>query len=307
MAVGCETGTSPGPVWSDMGRTPPWDRSGRAGRASNGQWLASITGMPRRATVVGLVFHLGLSLLLATILLDILRDVVPPGLARRIAFNSEGYTAALLLALWIQFARPRLSSRTWEWPVTIAAGLALVAIGYLLFTSELPSRFKTLNETMFALALVIPYVQVRRPVPAPLAIGISAVILGVTVALNRTDFVVLLSETLALLLLAPLALDVVDRGILDERRSTSPRLRYAWYALLVLMPMTFSILFHEEAFSGGLLAEVVRYGVRLHEAFVGILLVQLYFAVGLRRTGRVPDTAEAIERPRPSTSAGRTD
>ncbi len=89
MAVGCETGTSPELVWSDMGRTPPWDRSGRAGRASNGQWLASITGMPGRATVVGLVFDLGLSLLLATTLLDVLRDVVPPGLARRIGATAR--------------------------------------------------------------------------------------------------------------------------------------------------------------------------------------------------------------------------
>ncbi len=75
--------------------------------------------MPRRPTVVGLVFHLGLSLLLVTILPHLLRDVVRQGSRAGSAFNSASYTAALLLALWIEPARPRLSSRTWEWPVTL--------------------------------------------------------------------------------------------------------------------------------------------------------------------------------------------
>jgi hypothetical protein len=262
--------------------------------------------MPRRAMVVGPVFYLGLSVLMAMILFDVLREVVPAGLARRIGYNSEGYTAALLLALWVQFARPRLRGRASEWPVTVAAGLLLATIGVLLFTSDLPSRFKTLNETMFALALVIPYVQVRRPVPVRLALCASGLLLVVTVVFNRTEFVVLLSETLALLLLAPIAFDVIDRGILDEHAPTSSRLRYAWYLLLALLPVTSSLLFHGQTFGGGLLAEAVRYEVRLHEAFVGILLVELYFAVGLRRTGRRPSTAVGGRRPSPTGTPGRT-
>ncbi len=238
-----------------------------------------------RETVVGTAFYLGLGFLLGAILFDVLREVIPPNIARRIGFNSEGYTAALLLALWVQFVRPPLRGRPREWPVTLLAGLVLATIGVLLFTSDLPSRFKTLNETMFALALVIPYVQVRRPVPMRLALCISGLLLVITVAFNRTEFVVLLSETLALLLLAPIAFDVIDRGILDGHAPTSPRLRYAWYTLLVLLPVTSSLLFHNQTFGGGLLAEAVRYEVRLHEAFIAILLVQLYFAVGLRRTG----------------------
>jgi hypothetical protein len=241
--------------------------------------------MPQRSTVLGLVFYLGLSLLMATILLNIFGELIPPAIAVRIDYNSEGYIAALLLALWIQFVRPRLCGRAWQWPVTIAAALALVALGLLLLNSQLPSRFRTLNEPMLALALVITYVQVRRPLPPRLAVGLSTAVLAVTVTLSRSEYVTLLAELLGLALLVPLALDVIDRGILDPHQPTSRRLRYGWYTLLVLIPTASSLLYHGQVV-GGLFGEVIRYQVRLHESFIAILLVQLYFAVGLRRIGR---------------------
>ena len=37
---------------------------------------------------------------------------------------------------------------------------------------------------------------------------------------------------------------------------------------------------------GGLVGEFTRYGVRIHEAFIAMLLLSLYFAVALGRTGR---------------------
>jgi hypothetical protein len=262
--------------------------------------------MPQRRTVLGLVFYLGLTLLLAAILLDVLRELIPRGIAVRVGYNSEGYAAALLLALWIQFARPRLSVTGRQWPVTLAAALALAVIGLLLATSQLPSRFKTMNETMFGLALVIPYVQVRRPVSPRLAVGLSAAVLAVTVAFNRTEYVTLLAEMLGLALLAPLAFDVIDRGILDPHQPTSRRLRYAWYTLLVLLPTASSLLYHEHALSG-LLGEAIQYQVRLHECFIAIVLVELYFAVGLGRTGRPAATEAAPERAHATPATARVD
>jgi hypothetical protein len=88
-----------------------------------------------------------------------------------------------------------------------------------------------------------------------------------------------------ILVLAPLALDVVDRGILDPAARTSTAARRGWYALLVLAPLAFSVLEYQVGVSG-LAGEAVRYLVRITEAFVCLLLVELYFAVGLRRTGR---------------------
>lgn len=260
--------------------------------------------MSQRRTVLGLVYYLGLSLLIATILLNVLRELIPPGIAVRIGYNSEGYTAALLLALWIQFVRPRLSGHAWQWPVTLLTGLALAVIGLLLINSELPSRFRTLNETMFGLALVIPYVQVRRPVPPWLAVGLSAAVFAVTVAFNRTEYVTLLAELLGLALLAPLAFDVIDRGILDPHQPTSRRLRYAWYTLLLLIPTASSLLYHGQVI-GGLAGQAIRYQVRLHECFIAILLVEFYFAVGLRRIGREPATEAILEGPKPTTSTAR--
>jgi len=250
--------------------------------------------MPQRRTVVMVAFYLGLSALIALIMADVLRDLIPAGIAARVGYNSEGYAAALLLGLWIQFVRPRLAGHAWQWPVTLAAGAAFAVVGLLLYDSDLPSRVKTLNETLLALALVIPYVQVRRPLPPRLAVGLSAAVLAVVIAFNRTEYVTTFAEGLGLLLLVPLAFDVVDRGILQPDQPTSRRLRYGWYALLVLLPITSSLLYHGQVF-GGLVGEAIRYEVRLQESFICIVLLHLYFAIGLGRTG--PEAGPAPQAP----------
>jgi hypothetical protein len=260
--------------------------------------------VPRHQSAVVLLYFAGLAALMAALLLNVLQDVIPSGVAARIGFNSEGYIAALLLALWIQFVRPRLTDRPWQWPVTLAVGAAFAAIGLVLFDSDLPSRVKTLNESMFGLALVIPYVQLRRPLPRWVPWTLSSLVLAVIVVFNRTTDVTLLSEGLGMLVLVPLGLDVVDRAILDPERATSARLRYGWYALLVLMPIMSSLLYHGQVF-GGLAGEVVRYEVRLHEAFICMLLVELYFAVGLGRTGRKAAAGRGPDRRADPDSVGR--
>jgi hypothetical protein len=93
------------------------------------------------------------------------------------------------------------------------------------------------------------------------------------------------AESFAVLVLAPIGLYVVDRGILDPQASTSAALRYAWYAFLLLAPVVFTVLEYGIGV-GGPAGDATRYAVRTTEAFVGVVLIELYFAVALARTGR---------------------
>ncbi len=241
--------------------------------------------MSKSQRVISIVFYAGLGAVLAAILTTLLPELLPEALASKVSYNSEGYVLAVLLGLWIQFARPRLSGTSREWPVTALAAAACLAVGIFLFNSDLPSRFKTLNETFIALSLIIVYVQARRRQPQWVAITLSLVVLAIIVLFSTTDLVTNLAESLGMLLLVPLAFDVVDRGILSPEAVTSPRLRYGWYAALIVVPTTFSLLWHFGSLTG-LAYDITRYDIRMHEAFVGILLVELYFAVGLGRTGQ---------------------
>jgi len=246
----------------------------------------SLSAGTRRRRVLSWLFYGGLLLLMAAILTTLLGRLLPAELARRIGFNSEGYTLAVVLAGWIQFVRPKLTRAT-RWQVTLVAAAACLALALALYTSALPSQFKTLNETFFALSLILPYVTLPRPLrrwPPMASVGLLvAVLVGVASSPAQSP-VVLLAETVAALILVPLAFDVVDRGILEPTARTVSGLRYCWYAVLVVVPLLV-VLLGTEARSGGGFADVLEYLGRVHEAVIGILLVQLYFAVGLGRTG----------------------
>jgi hypothetical protein len=212
-------------------------------------------------------------------------EVMPNSVASRIGHNSEGVVLALLIAPWIEFVRPRLVGTSREWPVTLVVAAVCTIVALLLLQSDLPSRFRTLNETFLAAAVVIPYLQLRRPLPGRLAVIASAVVLAVIVVANRTTVVTDLAETLAVLLLVPIGFDVVDRGILDPDAATSPRLRLGWYVAMVVTPIAFSVLEYNVGFDG-YVGELTRYGVRVAEAFIFMLLVELYFTVLHGRVGR---------------------
>ena len=242
------------------------------------------------------VFYGGLALVLASILFQWLGRITPDAVATRVGHNSEGYLAALVVAGWIQYARPRLTGHRREWVVTGVVAAVALAIGLLLLASDLPSRWRTLNETFLALALLLPYLQLRRPLPRVLAGGIAAGLLVVVVVFESTAAVTDLAETFGILILAPVALDLVDRGILDRDAGTSTRARWLWYGALVLVPVALSVLEYQIGVDG-ILGVAIRYGVRVTEAFVCLLLVELYLAVGLGWTGRrsVTDRAEAAD------------
>ncbi len=254
---------------------PMTKRPGRTPGASVRRWAFMAT------------FYGGLVLLMVLILSGGLGAVLPAELARRIGYNSEGYALAVLLAAWIQFVLPRLHAGT-RWAVTLlVAGLSL-ALGAALVSSDLPSSFTTLNEAFFALGLVLPYLALTRPLPRwPALLSTALLVLVVLgVATSSADSpVVRLAETLVVLILMPLAFDLVDRGILDPAARTSAVLRCAWYAALVIIPIVVVLLGNDVREGGGVHA-VLQYIGRVHEAVIGVLLVQLYFAVALGRRGR---------------------
>lgn len=235
--------------------------------------------------IMGAVFYGGLVVVLGGILAGLWPALLPPAISVRVGHNSEGFLLALLLAPWIQFVRPRLAGTAREWPVTAAVAAVCAALGVFLLVTDLPSRVRTLNEAFLAAALLIPYVQLRRPLRTSVAGAITAGTLAVMVFGERTQSVTDLAEVLGVLLLAPIALDLVDRAILDGSARPSPRLRSGWYAFLVAAPVLFSVLEYRVGVGGGAL----RYAVRITEAFVCLLLVELYFAVTPPRRRPPPD------------------
>lgn len=210
-----------------------------------------------------------------------LNNLLPSGVARHIAADSEGYVLALLLPLWIEYARPRLTGRRAEPVITAAAAALMLGVFLLLYNSHsIIGTVTTLNETFFALVFLIPYVQPDRRPPAYVAWGCTLGVLLVVLVTDRTSLIAAttkLAEGYVMMMLAPVAFDVADRGILRPGLPSALRVRQAWWALLVILPLLFIVLRH--AHLGGPAGTADFYATRAQEAFVGMFLVQIYFAI----------------------------
>ncbi len=225
-----------------------------------------------------LAYYGALCVLMTLILFSLLGHLLPHPIARHISNDSEGYVLALILPLWIQVARPRLAGSRAQWPVTGLAALSCLLTGVVLYNSSIVSSVRTLNETFFALTLLIPFVQLRRPLPRRLPALISVAVVLLTVVAQHTGLHHLstqLAEGVVMLTLAPLALDVGDRGILEPTRPTAAPLRRAWWVALALLPLVAIALKH--VMTSPSLHAVIEYITRAQEAPVGLLLIHLYF------------------------------
>lgn len=238
----------------------------------------------RSRKALGLLFYGALVVVLVMILFKLLPAVLPDLVAGRISRNSEGILLVLILAAWIQGVRPRLRGTAREWPVTLAVGAASLAVGLLLFFTDPINQVKTLNETFLAAALLVPYVQLARPLPRWVPYAAAVVILVVVLVGNENATITLMAEALGALMMTTIALDVVDRGILDPLARTSVALRVAWYAFLLAGPVIFWQTDNGAGVDGGLGTFLV-YAGRTTEVFLCLLALQLYLAVGLGRTG----------------------
>lgn len=240
-----------------------------------------------------IAFFAAAVLLIVAIMFELLPMVTPDGIARQIAHNGEGVVTLLIVAAWIQFVRPRLAESSLQWPITLGVAAASLALGLLLILTDPINQVRTLNETFLAAGVLIPYVQLPRPVPWALPLGVSGGLLLLVVVGTGDPTITLMAEALGALILTPLGLDVIDRGILDPNATTMPALRYSWYGFLVLGPLVFWATHNGEMLSGWL-GGILSYAGRTTEAFLYLLVLELYFAVGHGRTG----SASSLARPR---------
>lgn len=223
--------------------------------------------------VVGL-FYGGLTLLLLIIMVGVLPVLLPSGVATRVAYNSESYLFAAVLGAWIQFAIPRLPDRSrLVWGLVHGGAWGLVGVGLLL--SDLPSRIRTVNEAALALAVLVPLVTLRRPLPR-FGWTASLVLVAITVwavVWAPESWIIDQAETFGFVVLAILTFDVFDRVLLHRNSSVRPGYRRAWYAFLVLEPLTVSLLGTAARVGDGAFALALQYLGRIHESFIGVLLV----------------------------------
>lgn len=244
-----------------------------------------MTFMNRRVAAWGLC--IALAVLLVLIVTGALPHLAPAGLARRVSYNSEAYLFALVLAVWILGALPRLDVRTrMAWAV--GAGVVWMTIGLLLLASDLPSRIRTLNEPALALGLLIPYVSLRRPLPRWVALLVVPVLGLVVWAVGWApdSWVIDQAESLGLVVLAVLTFDLVDRHLLRPGAPTAPRVRWMWLGFLVLEPVAVSALGTEVRAGSGAAALTLEFLGRIHESFFGMLLLAIVLLLAPPRSAR---------------------
>lgn len=219
-----------------------------------------------------LAFYAGLVAVMLTIWAGLPEQVLPAQLADLVSNNSEAYVLAVVLLAWIQTMGRRLPiAGAW------AAGAVCALIGFALLPVE-TSSVRTLNESFFALALLIPYVSARRPLarwmlwlPAALVV---VVVIGV--AWDRQQVIVDQAETVGFLVLLPIALDLVDHQLLDTQ--ATPRavaVRALFYSLMVVIPVAISAMGMDVRDAVTLTGQTLDYLGRIIEAFMGVLLVGL--------------------------------
>ena len=232
-----------------------------------------------------MLYYGGLALVLALILLQLLDEVLGKRLATHIGHNSEAYLAALVLSAWIQYVRPRLAGKRAEWPTALLVGVIMLVIGIALVQTHLPSRFRTLNEAFIALGILIPYVQARRPLSRVISYGLPGVVLLLVLVIGDRGLVRDQAESAVMLILIPIGLDLIDRGILQSDAVTSVRARWSWYAALVLIPVVFVAL-RRGAHVDGWAGNRMLYSQRGLEGYIAAFFIEVYFAVFLGWVGR---------------------
>lgn len=255
---------------------------------------AKNTAGPRRRLLQRLLpiaFYGGLLLLLALILSKNLSQLGPERVMTAIAYDSESYVFAIGLAAWIQWGCWKLHGRT-RWSAAAALSLLFAGLTVFTLTADLPGSVKTLNEAFFALAVLVPFVTLPRPLGAWPVAGslLLAILIGVAVGVWPGSLVVALAEGMTILALTPWAFDVLDREVLDPRANVSNWSRLVLYCVLFLVPMFVVALGVERRTQGGFINDVLHYLGRSQESFVGVLLVMVYLAA-VRAVQRSSDGA----------------
>lgn len=248
--------------------------------------------MSRTATR-SVLFYAAVAGALIVIVAKKLSLIMPTGLATQIGHNSESLAFALLICAEIQLLRPRIMRSTHPWAIALPGGVFFLVAGYLLEHSDLLPSIVTLNEPVVAAGLMLLYITLPRPLPAAPIIG--AVILVLIVAFFNTALVLDQAESLVPFLIAPFALDVFDRTILEPHRTDRPVLRLCWCCALVAVGVALMILARwARRDLQGPLRLGIDYGERASESYWGWLLVHFYFSYWLGRRWRGRSSVEGL-------------
>lgn len=201
--------------------------------------------------------------------------VVSDQLGARIGHNSESLGLVLLICVLAQFARP-WAERSARLLRTLLVLAVLVGM-YLLLHFAVPiTSVSTLDECFTGAAYIWLYMMVpRRFRVAPAWV---LLILAAIIVFFDTRFVLEQAESLIPLLIAPIALDLIDRTILDPDLPDRRVVRMAWMVALAVV----GLLFMAAAPSarehlGSVLTLAIDYGQRASEAYWAWILVHAYF------------------------------
>ncbi len=236
--------------------------------------------MPVLARWAAVVYFGVLAVVSVLIVLEQLDSVLPADVAAHVSRNNEGIVALLLLSLWIVVLR-RWPDVSWGVAFAAAGGLGLAAV--LVLVLDTKSTVRTLNETLFAVAVLVLYCRLPRPLPA-WGWALPAASLIAIVTTSHTDWGVDLAETYFFVLLVPIALDWADRSILEPAQPQRLDRLVAWTVFIVAAPAAFAALRPDQPYEN-LLEEVLRYLSRPTEAFVAVLMLHLFFSYGPRIWG----------------------
>jgi hypothetical protein len=251
-------------------------------------------------------FFAALALGLLLIVTHVLPMLLPDGIATQIGHNSESLLFAIAICGIVQFLLPWLRhSNLSPWLVTAPGAVGCFVLGYVLIHSGWPSTIVTLNEPVIAVGFMLLYLSIPRPFRyAPLvAIGIFVGI----VIFFRTHFVLDQAESLVPALLAPLAIDVFDRTIMEPGREGASGRRLAWMSLLLALAV--SLIFAARWARTDLHGPVrlgIDYAQRAAEAYWGWLLIHAYFGYWIGRA-RGWSPRIAVDRRRDAEMTSSTD
>ncbi len=227
---------------------------------------------------VAIVFFGGLAALSLLVFSKHLSDVLPQAVATHIARNNEGLVLAVVLGAWIQFIRPRLVS-SYAMPIALLVGAGFLLGGLWLTHGPLTKPgggvFITQDETAYALAVLIPYVQLLRPVPLwAYLVPVVGFVVPVVIGSNQT--ITNLAEFFTALVLVPITVDIVDSGILDGSPARVGR-GALWTLLMAVCVVAMFKGFDRRPDT--VIDEVVRWVYRGAEMFIAAGFLTLYFSV----------------------------
>lgn len=239
------------------------------------------------------LFYSVVILVLLVLVFRLQNLVLSDSLGARIGHNSEVLGLVLLICTLIQYVRPWVRRRRRAQLSRVIVVFAVLATGYLVLHFAIPvTSVSTLDECFSGAAYIWLYIMIPdrfRSVPV-----VVLLVLVMIIVFFNTTFVLEQAESLIPLLIAPFALDVMDRTILSPTLPDRRVVRIVWVMFLAAVGLTFMVTapWAREDLSGPL-AYAIDYGQRASEAYWSWIIVHLYFGFWLtprlRRELAAPD------------------